>query len=241
MENVVVTKDLVKDFGPLRAVDNLNLKIPKGSSFGFIGPNGSGKTTTIKIAIGLLKATSGEAYVLGKRIPDPSIYPLIGYMPQEIALYQDITVGQTIRFFGEIYGLNKESILKRERELLSFVDLAEKRDVMVSSLSGGMKHRLSLAVSLIHEPKLLFLDEPTVGVDPELRASFWEYFGNLTNRGVTVLITTHYMDEASRCDRVGMIQKGTLVAEGPPNELKRETRQESLEEAFLWYLRRDDK
>lgn len=240
MEHVVVTKDLVKDFGPLRAVDNLNLKLPKGVTYGFIGPNGSGKTTTIKIAIGLLRATSGEAYVLGKRIPDPSIYPRMGYMPQEIALYQDITVGQTIKFFGEIYGLDKDSIQRRERELLSFVDLAEKRNALVSNLSGGMRHRLSLAVSLIHEPELLFLDEPTVGVDPELRASFWEYFGNLTKEGVTVLITTHYMDEANRCDQVGMIRKGSLVAEGSPDELKKETGQESLEDAFLWYLREEE-
>lgn len=237
MKHVVVTKDLVKDFGPLRAVDNLNLKIPRGVSYGFIGPNGSGKTTTIKVAIGLLKATSGEALVLGKRIPDPSIYPQVGYMPQEIALYQDITVSQTIKFFGEIYGLEKRLIRQRETELLSFVDLTEKRDAIVSTLSGGMRHRLSLAVSLIHEPELLFLDEPTVGVDPELRASFWEYFGNLTKRGVTVLITTHYMDEANRCDMVGMIRKGSLVAEGPPEELKKETGQKSLEDAFLWYLK----
>ncbi len=241
MKHVVVTRDLVKEFGTLRAVDNLNLKIPKGVTYGFIGPNGSGKTTTIKIAIGLLKATSGDAFVLGNRIPDPSIYPRIGYMPQEIALYQDITVGQTIRFFGEIYGLDRALVQKREEELLSFVDLAEKRDTIVSSLSGGMRHRLSLAVSLVHEPELLFLDEPTVGVDPELRASFWEYFGNLTKNGVTVLITTHYMDEASKCDMVGMIRKGTLVAEGTPDELKKETGRESLEDAFLWYLRRDER
>ncbi|MCK4442958.1 MAG: ABC transporter ATP-binding protein [Thermoplasmata archaeon] len=241
MEHVVVTKNLVKDFGQLRAVDNLNLKIPKGVTFGFIGPNGSGKTTTIKIAIGLLQATSGDAYVLGKRIPNPSIYPRIGYMPQEIALYQDITVSQTIRFFGEIYGLDRGRIQKREDELLSFVDLTSKRDDLVSNLSGGMRHRLSLAVSLIHEPELLFLDEPTVGVDPELRASFWEYFGNLTKQGVTVLITTHYMDEASKCDRVGMIRQGSLVAEGHPDELKKETGQESLEDAFLWYLRGNER
>jgi ABC-2 type transport system ATP-binding protein len=240
MEHVVVTKNLVKDFGQLRAVDNLNLSLPRGVTFGFIGPNGSGKTTTIKIAIGLLQATSGEVYVLGKKIPNPSIYPSIGYMPQEIALYQDITVAQTIRFFGEIYGLEPKRIQKREEELLSFVNLAAKRDVLVSNLSGGMRHRLSLAVSLIHEPELLFLDEPTVGVDPELRSSFWEYFGDLTKEGVTVLITTHYMDEAGRCDRVGMIRQGSLVAEGHPDELKKETGQKSLEDAFLTYLRRDE-
>jgi ABC-2 type transport system ATP-binding protein len=239
MKNVVVTKDLVKKFGELTAVDRLNLKLPKGEIFGFIGPNGSGKTTAIKMLCGLLKPTSGESYVLGKKIPDTSIYPRIGYMPQETALYMDITVKQTIQFFGEIYGLSKGEITKREKELLDFVDLKARRDELVYNLSGGMKHRLSLAVSLIHEPELLFLDEPTVGVDPELRSSFWEYFADLTGKGVTVLITTHYMDEANRCDRVGMIRLGRLVAIGSPEHLKEETGQQSLEDAFLSYLRRE--
>jgi ABC-2 type transport system ATP-binding protein len=239
MKNVVVTKDLVKKFGDLTAVDNLNLKLPKGEVFGFIGPNGSGKTTAIKMLCGLLKPTSGESYVLGKKIPNTSIYPRIGYMPQEIALYMDLTVKQTIRFFGEIYGLSKDAIAKREKELLDFVDLKARRNELVYNLSGGMKHRLSLAVSLIHEPELLFLDEPTVGVDPELRSSFWSYFKDLTSKGVTVLITTHYMDEANRCDRVGMIRMGELVACDSPARMKEETGQKSLEDAFLWYLRRE--
>lgn len=239
MKNVVVTKDLVKKFGDLTAVDNLNLKLPEGEVFGFIGPNGSGKTTAIKLLCGLLKPTSGESYVLGKKIPNTSIYPRIGYMPQEIALYMDLTVKQTIQFFGEIYGLSKDAIAKREKELLDFVDLKARRNEIVYNLSGGMKHRLSLAVSLIHEPELLFLDEPTVGVDPELRTTFWSYFKDLCSRGVTVLITTHYMDEASRCDRVGMIRLGEMVACDSPAHMKEVTGQKSLEDAFLWYLRRE--
>lgn len=239
MKNVVVTKDLVKKFGDLTAVDDLNLQIPKGEIFGFIGPNGSGKTTTIKILCGLLKPTSGESYVLGKKIPNTSIFPRIGYMPQETALYMDLTVKQTIQFFGEIYGLSKDAIAKREMELLDFVDLKARRNEIVGNLSGGLKHRLSLAVSLIHEPELLLLDEPTVGVDPELRSSFWSYFKDLASKGVTVLITTHYMDEANRCDRVGMIRLGKLVAVGSPEHMKEETGQPSLEDAFLWYLRRE--
>ncbi|MCK5291511.1 MAG: ABC transporter ATP-binding protein [Thermoplasmata archaeon] len=237
MKNVVVTKNLVKKFGDLTAVDDLNLEIPKGEIFGFIGPNGSGKTTAIKILCGLLKPTSGESYVLGKKIPNTSIFPRIGYMPQETALYLDLTVKQTIQFFGEIYGLSKDAIAKREEEMLDFVDLKARRNEIVDNLSGGMKHRLSLAVSLIHEPELLLLDEPTVGVDPELRSSFWSYFKDLASKGVTVLITTHYMDEANRCDRVGMIRLGKLVAVGSPAHMKEETGQPSLEDAFLWYLR----
>ncbi len=237
MKNVVVTRDLVKKFGDLTAVDDLNLEIPKGEIFGFIGPNGSGKTTAIKILCGLLKPTSGESYVLGKKIPNTSIFPRIGYMPQETALYLDLTVRQTIQFFGEIYGLSKDAIAKREEEMLDFVDLKARRNEIVDNLSGGMKHRLSLAVSLIHEPELLLLDEPTVGVDPELRSSFWSYFKDLASKGVTVLITTHYMDEANRCDRVGMIRLGKLVAVGSPAHMKEETGQSSLEDAFLWYLR----
>ena len=239
MKNVVVTKNLVKKFGDLTAVDDLNLEIPKGEIFGFIGPNGSGKTTTIKILCGLLKPTSGESYVLGKKIPNTSIFPRIGYMPQETALYMDLTVKQTIQFFGEIYGLSKDAVAKREEEMLDFVDLKARRNEIVDNLSGGMKHRLSLAVSLIHEPELLLLDEPTVGVDPELRSSFWSYFKDLASKGVTVLITTHYMDEASRCDRVGMIRLGKLVAVGSPAHMKEKTGQSSLEDAFLWFLRRE--
>lgn len=237
MKNVVVIKNLVKKFGDLTAVDDLNLEIPKGEIFGFIGPNGSGKTTTIKMLCGLLRPSSGESYVLGKKIPNTSIFPRIGYMPQETALYMDLTVKQTIQFFGEIYGLSKDAIAKREMELLDFVDLKARRNEIVDNLSGGLKHRLSLAVSLIHEPELLLLDEPTVGVDPELRSSFWSYFKDMASKGVTVLITTHYMDEASRCDRVGMIRLGKLVAVGSPAHMKEETGQSSLEDAFLWYLR----
>ncbi|MFQ6059940.1 MAG: ABC transporter ATP-binding protein [Thermoplasmata archaeon] len=240
MEHVVITKQLIKRFGELRAVDGLDLEVQKGETYGFIGPNGSGKTTTIKVLCGLLQATSGEAYVLGRKVPDPSIYPRIGYMPQEIALYLDIKVRQTIQFFGELYGLGKKNIERREEELLSFVDLMAKRDETVANLSEGMKHRLSLAASLVHEPELLFLDEPTVGVDPELRAHFWEYFTDLTRKGMTVVITTHYMDEANRCDRVGMIREGRLVAVGEPKQLKEETGTDSLEDAFLLYLRKGE-
>ncbi|MEA1993666.1 MAG: ABC transporter ATP-binding protein [Euryarchaeota archaeon] len=231
--SVIETKNLTKKFGELTAVDSLSLKVKEGEIYGLLGPNGAGKTTTIKVLCDLLKATDGESYVLGKKIPDKSTAQSIGYMPQVMALYVGLTVHQNMGFYGQIFGLKKDEILKREKELLEFVDLQGRRDELVANLSGGMKHRLSLACALIHEPKLLFLDEPTVGVDPELRVSFWGHFNELKSGGITLLITTHYMDEARHCDRIGFMRKGQLIAEGTPEELLKETETNSLEDAFL--------
>jgi ABC-2 type transport system ATP-binding protein len=241
MVPAVITEDLTKKFGKFTAVDSLNLEVKEGETFGLIGPNGSGKTTTIKMLIGLLKPTSGSAKVLGRMIPSREVMQDIGYMPQEAAVYLDNTVHENLRLFGEIYGLDKERLKKREKEMLEFVDLADWRDSLVSKLSGGMKHRLSLACALIHEPKLLFLDEPTVGVDPELRATFWEYFEAMAEKGITVIITTHYMDEASHCSRVGLLRQGKLIAEEEPGSLIEKTGVKSLEEAFLALAKRDDR
>lgn len=233
MSHVIQTKALTKKFGDFTAVDNLNLKVKEGEIYGLLGPNGAGKTTAIKMLTGLLRITSGEAKVLGEKVPDKAIAPHIGHMPQETALYIGITVHQNIEFFGEIFGLDKNTIKKREQELLKFIDLAKWRDEQVQNLSGGMKHRVSLICTLIHEPKLLFLDEPTVGVDPELRESFWKYFHNLRDQGITILITTHYMDEAMHCDRIGFMRRAKLIAEGTPNKLLRISKTDSLEDAFL--------
>jgi ABC-2 type transport system ATP-binding protein len=228
---------LTKKYGKLRAVNNLNLKIHAGEIYGLLGPNGAGKTTAIKMICGLLTPTSGQVCVFGEKATDSSLAGLIGYMPQETALYYGLTVHQNIAFFGEIYGFNAEEIRNRESELLKFIDLENKRDELVVNLSGGMKHRVSLACALFHEPKLLVLDEPTVGVDPELRVSFWDYFNELKENGTTILITTHYMDEARRCDRIGFIRQGTLIAEGIPAELLKYTDTDSLEDAFLTFAR----
>jgi len=237
-EFAVKTNKLTKKFGNFTAVNNLNLKVKKGEIYGLIGPNGAGKTTTIKMLCGLLTPTSGNAYVLGRKIPDKNIAPFIGYMPQETALYLGLTTHQNIVFYGEIFGLEKEKILEREENLLTFINLKKWKDEIVENLSGGMKHRLSLACALIHEPKLLFLDEPTVGVDPELRLSFWEYFSKLKEKGITILITTHYMDEARHCDRIGMMMKGYLIAEGTPQNILSITHTTSLEDAFLEFSKR---
>lgn len=233
ISHMIETRGLTKRYGRFTAVDGLDLRVERGEIYGLLGPNGAGKTTTIKVLCGLLKAKGGEAYVYGKRIPDPRIAAEIGYMPQETALYPGLSVHQNLAFFGEIFGLSKREIGEREKALLEFINLSDWRDEMVGNLSGGMKHRVSLACALIHEPPLLLLDEPTVGVDPELRVSFWDHFNDIKARGKTILITTHYMDEAGRCDRIGFMHNGRLMAEGQPEELLSLTGAACLEDAFM--------
>jgi ABC-2 type transport system ATP-binding protein len=234
----IEVRKLTRRYGKFTAVDELDLRIRRGEIYGLLGPNGAGKTTTIKMLCGLLKPTSGEVSLLGRTLPDRAIAPMLGYMPQDTAIYQGITVHQNMQFFGRVFGLGKSDIAARERELLQFIDLEKWRDTPVMNLSGGMKHRVSLACSLIHRPPLLFLDEPTVGVDPELRASFWKYFEDLKGERTTILITTHYMDEAGHCDRVGFMRDGRCIAEGRPGEILAESGTVSLEDAFLAYSMR---
>jgi ABC-2 type transport system ATP-binding protein len=235
----IVTSKLVKKFGDFTAVDSLDLSIEEGETFGLLGPNGSGKTTTIKVVCGLLEATSGSVKVLGKTIPSREVLSQIGYMPQDTAIYVDNTVHENLELFGSIYGMSPGAFREREEAMLKFVELADWRNALASTLSGGMKHRLSLACALLHEPKLLILDEPTVGVDPELRATFWKYFEELGKKGVTVVITTHYMDEAGHCQKVGLLRQGRLIAEGKPVELMEKHGKSSLEDVFLELARRD--
>jgi len=233
----VRTDKLRKEFGDIVAVNDLNLRIKKGALYGMIGPNGSGKTTTIKVLMGLQKPTAGSCSILGERVPVRKGIAMIGYMPQEMAVYYDLSIHENLELFADLYSVGKEDFAKRERELLEMVDLAERRDSSVSHLSGGMRHRVSLACTLVHDPEVLFLDEPTVGVDPELRAGFWDYFARLRRRGKTIVMTTHYMDEAVRCDVVGMMRGGRLIAEGTPDELMRRTSSKNLEDAFLAFSR----
>jgi len=235
----IETRKLTKRFGKFTAVDELDLTIEDGETYGLLGPNGSGKTTAIKMICGLLEATSGTIKVLGKEIPSREVLSSIGYMPQDVAIYVDNTVHENLELFGSLYGMAPEVFKKREAEMLDFVDLAGWKDSLASTLSGGMRHRLSLACALLHEPKLLILDEPTVGVDPELRASFWEYFEKLGKKGITVVITTHYMDEAGHCQKVGLLRQGRLIAEGNPEELMKKHGKRSLEDVFLVLARRD--
>ena len=230
---VIKTHNLIKKFGDLVAVNNLNMEIKRGEIYGLIGPNGAGKTVTIKMLLGIMKPTRGSASIFGQKVPSIEIGTKIGYMPQESALYEDLTVHEHIHFFGEIYGVHSSQLREREDEILEFVGLAKWKKTIVLNLSGGMKSRLSLACSLIHQPELLFLDEPTVGIDPKLRISFWNYFRSITKKGTTILITTHYMDEANRCDRVGLMWNGRLIGEGSPDALRSKTGKESLEDVFL--------
>ncbi len=238
---VVEIDKLTKKFGRLTAVNSLNLIIKKGEIYGLLGPNGSGKTTTIKMLCGLLRPTSGYVKVFNQIIPSKSVMQDIGYMPQETAVYLDNTVHENLLLFGELYGMNKEEIIEKENNILKFVNLINRRNEIVSNLSGGMKHRLSLACALIHEPHILILDEPTVGVDPELRETFWKYFNIISKKGKTILITTHYMDEANHCSKVGFLRKGRLIAEDKPDLLKEKTNTDSLEDAFLTLAKGDDR
>ncbi|MBN1390376.1 MAG: ABC transporter ATP-binding protein [Candidatus Thermoplasmatota archaeon] len=231
--NVVEVRGLRRSFGKVRAVDGLDLEVRKGEVFGLLGPNGSGKTTLIRILCGLLKADRGEATVLGESVGSRSYLMRTGYMPQEIALYEDLTVHENLKLFCGIYRVGKDELMEREREVLTMVDLYDRRGFVLSTLSGGQKHRISLAVAMVHSPELLFLDEPTVGVDPPLRAHFWDTFRKLKEEGRTVIMSTHYMDEAMNCDRIGMMRNGKLIALGTPVDIMRRTGSDSLEDAFL--------
>lgn len=221
--DVVQTSALTKRFGSLVAVDHIDLAVEAGEIFGFLGPNGAGKTTTVRILCGLMAPTSGNATVVGYDVVKESeeVKQRIGYMPQAYGLYDDLTVEENLAFFGSVYRVPPDERRKRAEEILELVRLEEFRKQYAGQLSGGMKRRLSLAVSLIHNPELLILDEPTAGIDPPLRRIFWEYFRQLNGRGVTFFINTHYMDEAELCDRLALLSYGRLVAVGSPTELKR--------------------
>jgi len=237
---MVEIQHLVKQFGKLRAVNNLDLTIQAGETFGLIGPNGSGKTTLIRMLAGLLKPTGGSMRILGERLPNSKIAARLGYMTQASALYLDLTARENLRFFATIYGLHGQKQQKRISEMLERVDLADRANDVVNNFSGGMRQRLSLACSLIHNPRLALLDEPTVGVDPALRRSFWDYFNQLNQEGVTIIVSTHHLDEAARCSRLGLMRFGDLLAVGTPTELLEQSGKENMEDAFLYFANRKE-
>jgi ABC-2 type transport system ATP-binding protein len=234
-EPMVVVDQLVKQFGKLRAVDNLSMNIRAGETFGLIGPNGSGKTTLIRMLVGLILPTSGTIQIMNERVPSSKIAAQMGYMTQLSALYLDLTARENMQFFCNVYGLRGKEQKQRIMEMLERVDLADRANDVVGKFSGGMKQRLSLASALVHHPTIALLDEPTVGVDPELRRSFWDYFAQLNSEGVTIIVSTHHLDEASRCGRLGLMRNGVLLVQDSPQEVLRRSGQDEMEEAFLFY------
>jgi ABC-2 type transport system ATP-binding protein len=231
-------RGLVRTFGSVRALDGLDLEVPAGTILGLLGPNGSGKTTFIRVLAGLLRPNAGEVLVLGRR-PGLQTAPYVGYMTQAPALYDDLPVRDNLVFFGRLFGLATAEARRRADELMELVSLSQKAHTPVHDLSGGMRQRTNLACAMIHRPRLLLLDEPTVGVDPVLRVGLWDHFRSLNAQGSTVLLTTHVMDEADRCDAVALIDAGRTIAEGTPAELRERTGASTIEDAYLWFAGRN--
>ena len=218
----ISVRGLTKTFGNFTAVDGIDLDVPRGQVFGFLGPNGSGKTTTIRILTGTSAPRSGQALVLGEDVvahPE-RVRPRIGYMSQKFALFEDLTVDENLRFYAGVYALDPAVFAARRRYILEMADLQGRERELTRNLSVGWRQRLALGAATIHEPDLLFLDEPTSGVDPVARRQFWDLLYELAGRGVTLFVTTHYMEEASHCHRLAFIYRGRIVAEGSPNEIR---------------------
>jgi ABC-2 type transport system ATP-binding protein len=223
LTDAVIAEGLTKTFGAFTAVDHLDLTIAKGEIVGFIGPNGAGKSTTIRMLCGLLRPSAGRAVVAGYdvgREPE-TVRAHIGYMSQKFSLYGDLTVRENLRFFGGLYLVPRREMDERMATAVSMAGLEGREDALVRTLAGGWKQRLALGCAILHRPPVLFLDEPTSGVEPEARRRFWELIHRLASEGVTILVSTHYMDEAEYCNRIALINAGRLVASGSPGELRR--------------------
>jgi ABC-2 type transport system ATP-binding protein len=221
---------LRKDFGPIHAVDGIDLSLPPGRIYGLLGPNGSGKTTLIRLLTGLASATSGTARVMGVAMPSRPNLARIGYMTQADGIYPELSVWENLRFFAALYGQTDRDKMLNTLEL---VELANRVDTPALNLSGGMRRRLSMACALVHRPAVIFLDEPTVGVDPALRVQFWDHFHRLAADGATLLVSSHVMDEADRCDELLFIRDGRVLAHGTTAELRKRAGTDNLETAFL--------
>jgi len=239
--NAVSIDSINFNYGHLRVINELSLDIEPGQAFGLLGPNGAGKTTLIRLMAGLLKPDSGSIRILGEPLTREHA-SLLGYMPQTPSVYQELSVRQNMEFFARIYGMSDVAQRRaRVDEVIRIVDLHSKRDTSAHELSGGMRQRLSLACAIVHDPPIIFLDEPTVGLDPELRVHFWEYFRKLTAAGHTLIVSSHTMDDAAHCDCLAFLRDGSIIARGSPSDLVRATgnSKATLEDAFLYFIRRE--
>ncbi|MBC1854286.1 ABC transporter ATP-binding protein [Listeria seeligeri] len=232
-EIAIKVTDLTVKIGKKDILSNMSLEIKKGEIFGLIGPSGAGKTTLVKTIIGMEKATTGQTEVLENRMPNLSVISKIGYMAQSDALYTDLTAKENLDFFASLYSIKRNEKKVRMNYAAKLVNLEPDLSKKVSNYSGGMKRRLSLAISVLADPDVLILDEPTFGIDPELRKSIWEELAELKANGKCILVTTHVMDEAEKCDRLAMIRNGKIIAVGTPQELSSKTTSGKLEDAFL--------
>lgn len=223
-------RGLGKAFGPIRAVDEVDLDLAAGRIYGLLGPNGSGKTTLIRLLTGLARPTAGRVAVLGTAMPDRAILARIGYMTQADGVYGELSVLENIRFYGAMYGIRD---IARLREALAVVELADREATPAEELSGGLRRRLSLACALAHRPEVIFLDEPTVGVDPVLRVQFWAHFRSLAAAGATLIVSSHVMDEADRCDELILMRQGRILAQGTAASLRARAGTPDLEAIFL--------
>jgi len=220
--NSIEVNNLIKKFGDFTSVSSISFSVEKGQVFGFLGANGAGKTTTIKMLCGILEPTSGDAMVGGYSVMKHAdkVKTKIGYMSQRFSLYNDLTVEENINFFGGVYGLEGKMFEERKKWVLSIAELERKEKLLTESLPGGIKQRLALGTAVIHKPEIVFLDEPTSGVDPISRRNFWDLINNLSSKGTTVFVTTHYLEEAEFCNNIILIDAGNLIAQGNPEELK---------------------
>lgn len=239
-EKSIITENLCKTFGTFKAVDNITFDVKKGEIFGFLGANGAGKTTAMRMLTGLSKPTSGMARVAGFDVYSESeqIKKSIGYMSQKFSLYQDLKVWENIEFYGGIYGLSEKQIAIETEKLLTKLDLTNEADVLVGDLPLGWKQKLAFSIAIIHQPSIVFLDEPTGGVDPMTRRQFWNLIYEAAEQGITIFVTTHYMDEAEYCERVAIMVDGKIEALNSPYEMKREFHVESMDEVFYQLARK---
>lgn len=234
-EYSIKTENLTKKFGTFTAVNSISFEVSKGEIFGFLGANGAGKSTAMKMLCGLLEPTSGIATIAGFDIykDTENIKKKIGYMSQKFSLYDDLTVEENIKFFGGIYGLSRKIIRERTDELMNWLNIYDLRKTLVQSIPLGWKQKISFAVSVFHNPEIVFLDEPTGGVDPITRRQFWEMIYQKSSEGITIFVTTHYMDEAEYCNRISMMNDGKIEAIGTPKELKSRYSASNMDEVFL--------